>query len=139
MFKAKKSFQEESNKLNHWLLTHRLPTSLELTQDTFQDVMKAPQAPLVVIAAAPKDESLRKKVGERMKELGKKWRLRTDGSGEMKGREVVFTFMDAAKWSDWMKSMYGIKYEDKDNGEKYSLEDVKVVITDHSVSLSLMS
>jgi len=30
---------------------HRIPTVLELTQDTFQKVMNAPQAPLVVIVA----------------------------------------------------------------------------------------
>ncbi|PPR04006.1 hypothetical protein CVT24_010499 [Panaeolus cyanescens] len=132
IFKGTKSFQESSNKLNRWLLTHRLPASLELTQDTFQDVMKAPQAPLVVIAAAPKDDSLRKKIAERITELGKKWRVRTDGTGEMNGREVVFTFMDAHKWSEWMKSMYSVKYEDKDDGEKYGLEDVRVIIADHS-------
>lgn len=114
-------------KLKTWLLTHRLPTTLELTQDTFQSVMNAPQAPLVFIAAATGRN--KEKVKTRFREVGKKWRLRTQGSGIFSGREVVFAWMDAEKWKDWMKTMYGIKVAD-DIGD---LEDVKVVIADHKV------
>ena len=38
--------------LSTWLRTHCLPTSLELSRDAFQDVMTAPEGPLIIIAAA---------------------------------------------------------------------------------------
>lgn len=77
-----------SSDLRKWLLTHRLPTSLELTRDTFQSVMNAPQAPLVVIAAGPL--SLKEKIMQRLRDVGKKWRVRTDGTlGVVHGREDV--------------------------------------------------
>jgi thioredoxin domain-containing protein 5 len=102
--------------------------------------MNAPQAPLVVIAAGP--EVLREKIMERLTDVGKKWRVRTNGSGVVHGREVVFTWMDRGRWADWMKSMYGIKEKkdevkdgEHDDNEK-NLEDLKVVIADHSVSSS---
>ncbi|KAF9563365.1 protein disulfide isomerase [Agrocybe pediades] len=118
--------------LRRWLLTHRLPTSLELTTDTFQKVMNAPQAPLVVIAAAP--EAMREKVMTRLRDVGKKWRVRTDGSGLAHGREVVFAWMDASKWGSWMKSMYDIKVDSDDgkDGDDDDLDDVPVVIADHN-------
>jgi len=117
---------DESAKLSAWLLTNRLPTTMELTQDSFQSVMNAPHAPLVVIAAVDKDNKL--KIAERFKDIGMKWRARTGGSGRFHDREVVFTWMDAERWADWMKNMYGIK-----KGEEYDeLNDVPVVIADHS-------
>ncbi|KAF5387700.1 hypothetical protein D9615_000009 [Tricholomella constricta] len=113
------------DKIRTWLLSHRLPTTIELTQDTFQGVMNAPQAPLVVIAAV--GPSIMDRAQERVAEIGKKWRLRTQGSGMVAGREVVFATMDAEKWKDWMKSMYGIVNADAET----ELAGVKVVITDH--------
>ncbi|TFK35040.1 protein disulfide isomerase [Crucibulum laeve] len=117
-----------SNKhiLKDWLLSHRLPTTLELTQDTFQGVMNAPEKPLVVIAAVTKDN--KEQVKQRFRDVGLKWRIRTGGSGEAHGREIVFTWMDAERWADWMKSMYGVKKND----DKKDLDDVVVFIADHS-------
>ncbi|KAJ7461840.1 protein disulfide isomerase [Mycena galericulata] len=109
-----------------WLLANRLPTSMELTQDTFQSVMNAPHTPLVVIAAVTKDT--RDKVSERFRDIAAKWRVRTGGTGIFHGRSVVFTWMDAEKWESWMKSMYGIK---KGRGDE--IEDVPVVIADHKI------
>jgi len=117
------------DKLRSWLLTHRLPTMLELTQDTFQTVMNAPQSPLVVIAASHKDQST--KIRDRFRDLAKKWRVKTDGSGIVHGREVVFTWMDVDEWGKWLKTMYGIHPND-DERHHQDLEDVKVIITDHS-------
>lgn len=118
------------DKLRSWLLAHRLPTMLELTQDTFQTVMNAPQSPLVVIAASHKDQST--KIRDRFRDLAKKWRVKTDGSGIVHGREVVFTWMDVDEWGKWLQSMYGIHLND-DERHRQDLEDVKVIITDHSV------
>ncbi|KAF8960247.1 thioredoxin domain-containing 5 [Flammula alnicola] len=122
-----------SSDLRKWLLTHRLPTSLELTRDTFQSVMNAPQAPLVVIAAGPL--SLKEKIMQRLRDVGKKWRVRTDGTlGVVHGREIVFAWMDGGEWAEWMKSMYGIQgagvHEGKEGEDE--LEDTQVVIADHS-------
>ena len=44
---------DPKGELSTWLRTHRLQTYLELTRDTFQQVMTAPEEPLVVVAAAP--------------------------------------------------------------------------------------
>ncbi|KAJ7154694.1 protein disulfide isomerase [Mycena filopes] len=110
--------------LTSWLLANRLPTSLELMQDTFQSVMNAPHAPLVVIAAVTKDT--RDKVAERFRDIGLKWRVHTGGTGVFAGRAVVFTWMDAEKWEGWMKSMYGLR---KSRGS--DVEEVRVVIADH--------
>jgi len=98
--------------------------------------MNAPQAPLVVIAAGP--EILKEKIMQRLGDVGKKWRVRTNGSGLVREREVVFAWMDRGLWADWLKRMYGIKEKKDDvkDGEhdedEKELEDLKVVIADHS-------
>ena len=54
----------------------------------------------------------------------------------MNGREVVFTWMDMDEWGKWMKAMYGIQPKNDDHHHDYDgqdLEDVKVIIADHSV------
>jgi len=109
-----------------WLLANRLPTFMELTQDTFQSVMNAPHAPLVVIAAV--DATTRDKVAERFRDMAMKWRVRTGGTGISHGRSVVFTWMDAERWESWMKSMYGIR-----KSRSGEIEDAGVVIADHKV------
>lgn len=108
-------------------MTHRTPTFLELSADSFQSVMNAPQEPLVLIAVVP--ESLRTEASVMIEKLAKEWKSGTSGSGEMNGRQVVFTWMDAEKWKDWLKSMYGVKKKHDEN----DLDDIKVVIADHKV------
>jgi thioredoxin domain-containing protein 5 len=110
-----------------WFMTHRTPTFLELSADSFQSVMNAPQEPLVLIAVVP--ESLRTEASVMIEKLAKEWKSGTSGSGEMNGRQVVFTWMDAEKWKDWLKSMYGVKKKHDEN----DLDDIKVVIADHKV------
>ena len=92
--------------------------------------MNAPQAPLVVIAAVS-EGPMKEKVEERLRDVGKKWRVRTEGSGIVNGREVVWALMDKTKWGQWLKSMYGIQKDVAETG----FEDVKVIVTDHNVSL----
>ncbi|KAJ3544178.1 hypothetical protein NMY22_g2872 [Coprinellus aureogranulatus] len=111
--------------IKQWLTTHRLPGVVELNQDTFQEVMNAKHNPLVVIAAS--NEVMSKKIEERVRDIGKKWRARTGGSGEVNGREVIFAWMDTQRWKDWMKSMYGVKMDE----DEEDLDDAKVVVTDH--------
>jgi thioredoxin domain-containing protein 5 len=123
---------DTSGDFSPWLLENRLPTSMELTQDTFQSVMNAPHAPLVVIAAVNKEN--KDKVAERFRDIALKWRVRTSGSGKFAGKSVVFTWMDVERWESWMKSMYGLT-----KGGKDSIEDVGVVIANHQACFSLYS
>ena len=94
--------------------------------------MNAPHAPLVMIAASTsKTQDL---IEERFRDIAKKWRLRTGGTGVFKGREVVFTWMDIGRWGDWMKSMYGVKVSGEQEPELADdLDNVKIVIADHQV------
>ncbi|KAF8624254.1 hypothetical protein AX15_005967 [Amanita polypyramis BW_CC] len=133
-----------------WLRTHRLPTSLELTQDTFQTIMNAPEEPLVVIAAVPK--GLTDRIQKRIGDIVAMWKSRTDGTGrakpsggslgkqwvgsgekvktEVREREVVFTWMDTERWKSWMSGMYGVESAEGVT----ELRDIQVVIADHKVS-----
>ncbi|KIK54363.1 hypothetical protein GYMLUDRAFT_48733 [Collybiopsis luxurians FD-317 M1] len=122
------------DEIKSWLSLHRLPTTSELTQDSFQSIMNSPARPLVVLAAV--SSGTKDKVQARMEELGQKWRARTGGSGMLtkgsKERPVVFAWMDVERWKDWMSSMYGIKSKGSASTE---LEDIDVVIADHKALL----
>ncbi|KAG7096483.1 hypothetical protein E1B28_003913 [Marasmius oreades] len=114
--------------LAQWLVNNRLPTTVELTRDTFQSVMNAPNKPLVVIASVTQENE--ELVRQTLSELGKKWRAQTHGTGIAIGtrgqRPVVFARMDAEKWKSWMKSMYGVKPK-----ETNDLSEIDVVVADH--------
>lgn len=106
-----------SDKLSTWLFANRLPTSIELSRDVFQQVMHAPHNPLVVITATPND--IQNDVSSKLNDIAKKWRLRKNHVGR---QDVIFTWMDADQWGSWMKSMYGVKVKDQP----------KVVVADHN-------
>lgn len=108
---------------------HRLPTSLELTQATFQKVMNAPQKPLVVIAAVDFTDDEHEKTLDHLKDVAKRWKMRTGGTGLASDREVVFTVMDTGRWATWLKSMYGVQGAASGN----SLDAAPVVVADHGV------
>ncbi|KAF8996782.1 thioredoxin domain-containing 5 [Cyathus striatus] len=110
-----------------WLLSNRVPPFLELTQDSFQSVMNAPHAPLVLIAASA--ASSVKAIESRIRDLSAIWRSRTHGSGVTSGREVVFTWMDVGVSGDWMKNMYGVDVAKAKAAE--GMENVQVVLADH--------
>ncbi|THH04930.1 hypothetical protein EW145_g5166 [Phellinidium pouzarii] len=113
---------DNSDVLAEWLMRHRLPSVLALTQDTFQDVMNAPHHPLVVLAAvAPAAEA---QVRDVMGTTARAWRRLSEEDGLSPMRDVVFAWMDADKWASWMKSMYGIKETDLP----------AVIVTDHHAS-----
>ncbi|KAF8554972.1 thioredoxin-like protein [Imleria badia] len=103
------SSMQSAEALAAWLHAHRFPSSLELSKDVFQQVMYAPQRPLVVIVATP--DGQRGAVSDKLDEIARKWRLRAKAAGGtgVGARDVVFTWMDAGQWGKWMKDMYGIK------------------------------
>lgn len=117
------SSSASQKQVEDWLIRNRLPTVLALTQETFQDVMNAPHAPLVVLAAVPPTQTERAK--EVLEGVARAYRQRAGAAGE---KDVVFTYMDSEKWASWMKSMYGIRAA---NGPA-------VVIADHKVRPSYL-
>ncbi|THH16918.1 hypothetical protein EW146_g3797 [Bondarzewia mesenterica] len=94
--------------LNTWLLHNRLPSSMELGDGTFQQVMNAAHRPLVVIVSVPKDGAEREGLVKEVADVAQKWRRRSDSEKGAQERGVVFTWMDADRWASWLKSMYGI-------------------------------
>ncbi|KZV63248.1 thioredoxin-domain-containing protein [Peniophora sp. CONT] len=114
-----------SSDLTSWLLHRRLPSALELSDNTFQEVMKAPGNPLVVLTAVPGSDNFAEHefMAGNAAKLGVKWKklgVQRGGSDEEGKRGVVFVWMDQGRWKKWLKSMYGIT------------KPGEVVITDHA-------
>lgn len=109
-----------SKDLLTWAMNNRIPSALQLDQESFQKVMNAPHHPLVVIAATVPSEEAH--TIEIINESSRLWRQQV-GSVSQSG-DVIFTWMDLDKWASWLKSMYGIK----------DVSKTTVVITDHQVS-----
>lgn len=127
--------------LNSWLTNNRLPTSMELGDGTFQQVMKAPHQPLVVIVSVPSEGSERTQLIQQVETIGQKWRQRADSEKGLPERGIVFTWMDGERWATWLKSMYGISdhgavviadhgklvyYDTEPNGSKISLSSTSI-------------
>lgn len=92
--------------------------------------MNAPNKPLVVIVSVNEGNAFVAK--EKIEEVSRSWRLKSGGNSMAKGlrgeRPVVFAWMDAEKWKEWMKSMYGVKAK-----KTSDLEELDVVVADHHV------
>ncbi|KAI0057744.1 thioredoxin-domain-containing protein [Artomyces pyxidatus] len=102
--------QTDKNSLSDWLVANRLPTAMELSDSSFQEVMNAPSKPLVVLVAVPKEGSNeRERLIKEITEIGQLWRRGPDNAATHQQRPVVFTWMDVDRWASWLKSMYGIK------------------------------
>jgi thioredoxin domain-containing protein 5 len=94
--------------------------------DSFQQVMKAPHLPLVVIAAVTPNH--KDKVAQKIQDVATLWnRRKTEQVHATTERDVVFTWMDAETWSTWLKNMYSIKID----------SEPVIVVTDHAVGSSL--
>jgi hypothetical protein len=90
-----------------WLQAHKLPSALELVADSFQAVMNAPHAPLVVLTAVPKEGELgRDGAVTQVREIARQWR---EESAKYPGKHVQFVWMDGSRWASWLKSQYGIR------------------------------
>jgi len=102
--------------ISAWLLSEKLPTLGELSTHSFDDVMRNPSKPIVVLAALDGSSTQEQTV---LLSVAKAWR---DSGMKVLDRPVVFVWMDTTKWEKWLKSMYGVKTS---NGPA-------IIITDHS-------
>jgi hypothetical protein len=118
--------QTTVEELSKWLQAHRLPLAMELSEESFQEVMKAESKPLVVLVSVATSGIERDHIVETVHSLAAKWRSTgaTQYTPAQGARQVVFVWMDQERWASWLKSMYGVK------------GPTQVVIVDHSVSLS---
>ncbi|KAI0314733.1 thioredoxin-domain-containing protein [Amylostereum chailletii] len=91
--------------LARWLVLNKLPTFAELGDGTFQEIMRAPAKPLVVLLAAPAVGAEHESLVAELQKLAMAWRRAERGAA----RPVVFAWMDQGRWAKWLKSMYGIK------------------------------
>jgi Thioredoxin-like domain len=117
--------QTTVEELSKWLQTHRLPLAMELSEGSFQEVMKAENKPLVVLVSVATSGIEHDQIVETVHRLAAQWRRTgaTQYSPTQGARQVVFVWMDQDRWSSWLKGMYGIK------------GPAQVVIVDHSVSV----
>ncbi|TFY83254.1 hypothetical protein EWM64_g755 [Hericium alpestre] len=99
------SAETSQAELSQWLFDNRLPSALELSDGTFQEVMNAPNRPLVVLTAVPAEGSKRDSLIKDIRSIALAWRHRGKTGHE---RPVVFVWMDADRWSKWLKNMYGL-------------------------------
>ncbi|KAG8935469.1 hypothetical protein FRC02_008020 [Tulasnella sp. 418] len=110
-----------ANVISKWLEVHRLPIADELTSDNFQAIMKSDTGSYVVLVAIDREtrgDDLFQNDFSKLKDMATLW---SKDAKQVHGRPVQFVWMDAGKWSKWLKSMYGIK----------SPKAPAVVITDH--------
>ncbi|EJU05985.1 thioredoxin-like protein [Dacryopinax primogenitus] len=100
-----------------WLQSQKLATLAELNTHNFDEVMRNPSKPIVVLGAFDGSTSQDQAV---LLQISREWR---DRDTKVFNRPVVFVWMDKTKWTKWLKSMYGIKVT----------SGAAVVISDHSV------
>ena len=65
-------------------------------------------------------------VKSKLKEIGSNWKANQVIS---KSQDVVFTWMDSEKWSEWLKSMYGIQPTSNEEGR------LGIIVAHHDVSI----
>lgn len=144
--------------LEKFIVKYSIPSSLEITSESYQRVMQASHKPLVVIA--PYNANSVAGVSARSKELAKKWRVRVADNAAAKvahehlhqdhdhahedvpvreQREVIFTWMDGEKWGKWMKDMYGIKLTDESAMEQHAIIADPAVSTAISLCYAMMT
>lgn len=123
------SAQTSVGELTTWLQTHRLALAMELSEGSFQEVMKAESKPLVLLVSVTPSGIERDQIVEAIRGLAAQWR--TTGAAQYApahgARQVVFVWMDQERWASWLKSMYGIK------------APAQVVLVDHSVCFVYVS
>lgn len=105
--------------LSSWLVSEKLPTVGELSTQTFEDVMRNPNKPFIVLAALPAEAKAEQ---DALAKMAKTWRAT---GNTIQGRPVFFVWMDKSRWTSWLKSMYGIK----------ATHGPMIVIADHDVRL----
>ncbi|KZO93772.1 thioredoxin-domain-containing protein [Calocera viscosa TUFC12733] len=108
-----------ASRISSWLLSEKLPTLAELSTHNFDEVMRNPSKPIVVLGALEGDSPQSQEQQAALMSAAREWRAT---GGKVRGRPVVFVWMDSAKWAKWLKSMYGVR----------AAGGPAVIISDHS-------
>ncbi|KAG9084829.1 hypothetical protein FRC06_003878 [Ceratobasidium sp. 370] len=98
--------------INGFFQHHRIPTLQQLTAENFQDVMKHPAKPLVVLTAFDTEKMSKTDLAasiEKLSDIAKRWQGQAVRLTDT--RPTIFVWMDGERWSKWLKSMYGVKKE----------------------------
>ncbi|KAG8692770.1 hypothetical protein FRC09_010967 [Ceratobasidium sp. 395] len=98
--------------INAFFQHHRIPTLQQLTAENFQDVMKHPAKPLVVLTALDTEKMSKTDLAasiEKLSDIAKRWQGQAVRLTDT--RPTIFVWMDGDRWSKWLKSMYGIQKE----------------------------
>ena len=110
-----------------WLDDNKQPIADELTTENFQSVMRSSSNSLVVLVAIDTSKLTDADLQQqqiKLKEMSKLWSV---NGQNVKGRSVIFVWMDGVKWAKWLGNMYGVKLADMPS----------VIVADHQVSLFL--
>ncbi|KAG8740625.1 hypothetical protein FRC10_004083 [Ceratobasidium sp. 414] len=98
--------------INTFFQHHRTPTLQQLTSENFQDVMKHPAKPLVVLTAFDTEKMSQADLAasvEKLSDIARGWQGQAVRLTDT--RPTIFVWMDGERWSKWLKSMYGIRKE----------------------------
>ncbi|KAG9096733.1 hypothetical protein FS749_007856 [Ceratobasidium sp. UAMH 11750] len=98
--------------INTFFQHHRIPTLQQLTGENFQDVMKHPAKPFVVLTTFDTEKMSKSDLAasiEKLADIAKGWQGQAVRLTET--RPTIFVWMDGERWSKWLKSMYGITKE----------------------------
>jgi protein disulfide-isomerase len=93
------------------LRSAKLPTLVELSSATYNDLMPTTGDPPLVAVAVFSPKAMGSQLVEakkRFEDVARGWTERRKAR-DVKGRDVVWTWVDGDRWTGWAKSMYGVK------------------------------
>lgn len=83
--------------MQNWLLAHRLPSVVQLTKDTYDQLLLPDHAPLVLAAVPTEDEEAR----ARIEEVALGWEK---GLGRFQ-----FAWVEGEEWRWWLEGRFGVE------------------------------
>ncbi|ODO04871.1 protein disulfide-isomerase domain [Cryptococcus amylolentus CBS 6273] len=90
--------------LSRFITQHKFPTLVQLDSSNFQSLMRSDSRAVVVLGAVHKGEAGKKELDE-FAEVARAWKR----GGRKFQQPVWFVWVDADKWSRWLKQFYSIK------------------------------
>ncbi|WVQ77445.1 protein disulfide-isomerase domain [Cryptococcus sp. DSM 104548] len=93
--------------LNRFVNQHKFPTVVQLDSSNFQSLMRSDSRAVVVLGAVHKGEAGKKEL-DQFAEIARAWKR----GGRKFQQPVWFVWVEANKWSRWLKQFYTIKKTD---------------------------